>query len=103
MALVWPNKDPEEVLDFPVNFNDWVVSGASIANGQAVIESTDGDDTANPLVIDQVQFASNIINVWLSGGVSGVKYVFKITATDDAGVPGPRIGVRRVKLTCKVK
>ena len=103
MALSWPNKDPEEILDFPVDFSLWVVSPAVIAAGTAVIESKVGDDTASPLVIDLVAFASNIVTVWLSGGVAGVKYTFKVTADDDNAVPSARKGVRRVKLTLKVK
>ena len=103
MALSWPNKDPEEVLDFPVDFSLWVVGAASIAAGTAVIESKVGDDTASPLVIDLVNFATDIVNVWLSGGVAGVKYTFKITADDDNVTPSARKGVRRVKLTVKAK
>jgi len=104
MALSWPNKDPEEVLDFPVDFALWVVSPATIAAGAtAVIESMVGDDAANPLVVDLVAVASDIVTVWLSGGVTGVKYTFKVTADDDNAVPSARKGVRRVKLTVKEK
>ena len=102
MALNWPNKDPEEVLDYPVNFADWMVAGATIANATCVIEDR-GDDTASPLVIDAVQFAGSLVTVWTSGGVSGVKYQFKVTVEDNSGAPGPRIGVRRIKQTVKVK
>lgn len=103
MALTWPNKDPEEYLDYPVDFSAWIVSPAAIDSGAAVIESKVGDDTAAPLVIELVQFGANIVNVWLSGGVAGVSYVFKVTATDDNVTPSDRIGVRRVKLKIKAK
>jgi hypothetical protein len=103
MALSWPNKDPEEYLDYPVDFSAWVVSPAAIDSATCVVESQVGDDTASPLVIELVQFGSNIVNVWLSGGVSGVKYVFKVTATDNNVTPADRVGVRRVKLTVKDK
>ncbi len=103
MALNWPEKDPEEVLDYPVNFADWLVSGATIANATCVIDVVTGDDSAAPLVIDAVQFAGSLVTVWTSGGVSGVKYQFKVTVEDNSGAPGPRIGVRRIKQTVKVK
>lgn len=103
MALTWPNKDPEEVLDYPVDFTLWVVSGNTINSAACVIESKVGDDTANPLVIDTVNFATDIVNVWLTGGVAGVKYTFKVTVTDNNAVPVARTGVRRVKMTVKEK
>ena len=103
MALSWPAKDPEEVLDYPVDFTQWVVAGNTIASAAAVIESMDGDDTANPLVIDLVNFATDIANVWLSGGVSGIKYTFKVTVDDDNAVPSARTGVRRVTIKLKEK
>ena len=103
MALNWPNKDPEEVLDFPVDFSAWVTAPAQLDDGFAVIESKIGDDASSPLVIDLVVELNDIVTVWLSGGVDGVKYVFKITATDDNAVPSDRTVIRRVKLTCKEK
>lgn len=103
MALVWPNKDPEEYLDYPVDFTAWVVAGNNIDSAAAVVESQVGDDTASPLVVELVQFGSDIVNVWLSGGVSGVSYVFKVTVSDDNVTPSDRVGVRRVKIKIKEK
>lgn len=103
MALSWPAKDPEEVLDFPVDFTKWITAPAQLDTGLCVIESKIGDDTSNPLLIDLVVELNDIVTVWLSGGVDGVKYVFKVTATDDNITPSDRTVVRRVKLTCKEK
>ena len=103
MALKWPAKDPEEVLDFPVEFTDWVVSPDVLDSAVCVIESKVGDDSGNPMVVDATQFATNIVAVWLSGGVAGVKYVFKVTVTDDHVSPSDRTGIRRISLTCKEK
>lgn len=103
MALKWPDKDPEEELDYPVDFSQWVVQGNTIDSAACVIESVDGDDSANPLVVDTVNFASDIVNVWLTGGVVGVKYTFKVTVTDDNVSPFDRQGVRRVTLKIKAK
>lgn len=103
MALKWPDKDPEECLDYPLDVSDWVVSPQVIDTANVVVESMEGDDSANPLVIESQQFSSNIINTWLSGGVVGVKYTFKITFEDDTSSPKDRIGVRRVTLKIKAK
>ena len=37
MALSFPDKDPEEVLDYPTNFTDWLVTGCDIDGTEAVI------------------------------------------------------------------
>ena len=103
MALTWPNKDPEEVLDYPLDVSDWVVQGQNIDTASVVLESQVGDDTANPIVIEATQFGSNIINTWLSGGVDGVSYIFKVTFEDDQVAPIDRVGVRRVKIKVKTK
>jgi hypothetical protein len=102
MALVWPQKDPEEVLDYPVQFNDWLVSGLDIASGATVVqEGTSTPGGLTDLVVDGVFVAGKAIVTWLSAGTNGETYTFKITATD-TGNP-VRTVVRRVKIKVKTK
>lgn len=103
MALKWPDKDPEECLDYPVDFSAWVVTGQAIDTAVVSLDSQEGDDTANPIVIESQLFSADIVNVWLSGGVAGVKYVFKVQVEDDQVAPKDRVGIRRVKITVKEK
>jgi len=102
MALVWPNKDPEEVLDYPVQFDDWLIAGLDIAVGATVVQegiSTPGGLT--DLIVDGAFVAGKSIVTWLSAGTDGETYTFKITA-NDTGTP-VRTVVRRVKIKIKVK
>ena len=104
--LKWPNKDPEEILDYPVDFSDWLVAGAKIDNTPALDVSLDGTSTPSGLsdiVISQIQLNSTGKQVitWLSGGTDGETYQFKITATDDQ--TPQRTVVRRTKITLKLK
>ena len=102
MALVWPNKDPEEILDYPVQFDDWLISGLDIAAGATVVQeglSTPGGLT--DIVVDGVFVSGKSIVTWLSLGTDGETYTFKITA-QDTGTP-TRTVVRRVKIKIKVK
>ena len=102
MALSWPNKDPEEVLDYPVQFTDWLVEGCDIASGAAVVqEGTSEPGNLTDLAVDGVFVAGKAIITWLSGGTSEETYTFKITA-DDTGTP-VRTVVRRVKIKIKTK
>ena len=102
MVLVWPNKDPEEVLDYPVQFDDWLIPGLDIAVGATVVQegiSTPGGLT--DLIVDGAFVAGTSIVTWLSAGTDGETYTFKITA-NDTGTP-IRTVVRRVKIKIKVK
>lgn len=102
MALAWPNKDPEEVLDYPVQFDDWLIPGCDIAAGATVVQ--EGLSTPGGLVdlaVDGVFVSGKAIVTWLSAGTDGETYTFKITA-NDTGTP-VRTVVRRVKIKIKVK
>lgn len=102
MALVWPAKDPEEVLDYPVQFNDWLVTGCDIAQGATLVqEGTSTPGSLSDIVVDGVFVSGKAIVVWLSGGTNGETYTFKLTATD-TGTP-TRTVVRRVKIKVKTK
>lgn len=102
MALVWPNKDPEEVLDYPVQFDDWLVVGCDIAAGATVVqEGTSTPNGLTDLVVDGAFVSGKSIVTWLSAGTAGDTYTFKITASD-TGSP-VRTVVRRVKIKVKEK
>ena len=102
MALVWPNKDPEEVLDYPVQFDDWLIPGLDIAAGATVVqEGLSTPQGLTDLIVDNVFVAGKSIVTWLSAGTDGETYTFKITAMD-TGAP-IRTVVRRVKIKIKVK
>ena len=109
MALKWPDKDPEEILDYPVQFDDWLVAGCDILGGSPgpKVEQEGVSDPGTsvspliPIVVDEVYVAGKSIVVWLSGGTVGEKYTFKITAQDTA-TPA-RTVIRRVTIKVKEK
>lgn len=109
MALKFPNKDPEEVLDYPIQFDDWLVTGCDLNNGSpgfptVDIESQTPGNSASPLTplsIDNIFVSGKAVVVWLSGGDAGETYTLKVTAQDNA--TPVRTVVRRVKITIKEK
>lgn len=104
MALAWPPKDPEEVLDYPIQFTDWLVSGCDIEGSPAptvVQEGVSAPGGLSDLTVDAVFVTGKSIVTWLSGGTSGESYEFKLTA-QDTGTP-VRTVVRRVKIKVKDK
>ena len=74
--IVWPAKDPAEVLDFtwepPLDSGDTIASHtAAVSTGTAVIDSDSDTDSA--------------VTLWLSGGTDGETATIALTATTAAG------------------
>lgn len=102
MALKWTDKDPDEVLDYPVDFEDWLVPGCDIAAGATVIqEGTSIPGGLTDIVVDSVFVVGPRIVTWLSGGTIGESYTFKVTANDTA--TPIRTVIRRAKIKIKAK
>lgn len=70
-------KDPNAVLDYRWDWSSWLPAGDTIATATFVV-----DDAA--LVIDDSLHDTTTATAWLSGGVSGSRYVVTchITTTD---------------------
>lgn len=103
MALKFPTKDPNEVLEYTLDFTEWTPVGDSI---QAVGTSVVQDGTSVPgaltdIVVDSVVVASDLVVAWISGGTKGEKYTLKYTVVDNNNPV--RTGVRRVTLTVRDK
>ena len=85
--LAWPTKGPDAVLDYAYDFAPDMAENPGdtiVAASIAVQPSGVGEITINSIVI-----AGTILTVWLSGGVSGRRYLFKLIATTDS-TPQPR-------------
>lgn len=74
MALTWPSKDPQEVLDYVV---DWEVrlDGDTIATSTWAISPV----TASPLTKDSQSNTTTRATAWLSGGL--LDEIYEITNT----------------------
>ena len=57
----WPNKDPDEVLDYQFDWSLRLADGETISTSQMILE--DGTVT-----IDSATFSGGLTTVWLSGG-----------------------------------
>jgi len=66
--LVWPAKDPDEVLDYLL---DW--SAVPLENGETISESTWESDVSG-IAIGSSSIVDCSTVVWLSGGVAGTSY-----------------------------
>lgn len=69
MTLQWPNKDPLDVLDYPIN---WVAPLNS-----DVIASSTWTISDPSLTMTTSSFTASTTIIWLSGGTLGATYAIK--------------------------
>lgn len=85
MALVGKDtKQPDEVLDWDVDFGDWMRAGDTIDTVTTSVRVLSGPATT-PLIVDRVQNTTALSKVWLSGGAVGAKYRVELEARTVAG------------------
>lgn len=79
--LKWPDKDPNEVLDYVM---DW---SARLADDDEITASswTIAPVTASPLTADSNSFTASSATIWLSGGLLGTKYTLTNRVVTDDG------------------
>ena len=71
-------KGPTDRLDYDINLARWFPVGDSVSAATATI-------TGSTAVADLVQFASQSVKVWISGGASGDLAEVDVTVTTSAG------------------
>ncbi len=64
----WPPKDPNEVLDYQMDWSDRLEDGETILTSTFVVASGD-------IAKDSQEFSGALTTVWFSGGTEGVKNV----------------------------
>lgn len=74
----WPSKDPNEVLDYQVDWTDRLETGETITTSTFTVASGD-------VVIDDEDLATPITTVWLSAGTEGTACVILNRVVTNAG------------------
>jgi hypothetical protein len=91
MADKWPDKDPDDTLDFAVDWSEWL--------GDDVIASVDWAADKVGLSFEEQTNANGVATVWLSAGTLGETYRVTCQITTEAG----RIRSHTEKLKIKEK
>jgi hypothetical protein len=91
MALSWPPKDPDELLDYRV---DW-----ARRLGTDKITHSVWPDAPPGIVIESAEYKPKNTTIWLSGGTEGETYVFVNRITTESG----RIMDQSVTISIKSK
>lgn len=64
------SKDPAAVLDYSVDWTDWLVAGDSLASSSWAVEPVE----TGGVVVDSDSHAGPIATAWVSGGLAGREY-----------------------------
>jgi hypothetical protein len=84
-------KQPTDVVDYDVEYQEWLVSGDTLVSATvAITPDTDLEEDATYVLPDKV-------NIWLSGGLNGSTYKLTVTATTAAG----RVRQDEFRVKCK--
>ena len=78
-------KRPADVLDFDVDYEDWLTDDDTITTVTTAVTPP------GELVVDSVQVSNPEVKVWVSGGNDGSTYEIEVTAATNGG---------RVKVEC---
>lgn len=72
-------KQPSEVLDYDVDFTDWLPTDDIVETAAVTADAG--------LTVDshEVISAGTAVKVWLSGGTAGTTYKVQVTANSNAG------------------
>lgn len=76
--LTWPAKDPNEVLDYQIDWTARLVTGETITTSTVTV--VDGT-----VVVDSSSQSAGIVTVWLSGGAEGEACTLLNRVTTSAG------------------
>ena len=81
MTLMRFTKDPDAILDYQIDWSDWMADGDTISASEWIVDSDDDD----ALTVDDDSFTDDATTVWLSAGVAGVIYLVTNRITTAGG------------------
>ena len=103
MSFRWPNKDPDETLDYSVDWSRYL-SAASISNVTWYVDNASGVKTILPsgAVVNGIQnvattTSGGVTTINLGLGTNNTEYKFYCNITDSTGSTSERTIKLRVK------
>lgn len=75
-------QDPDEVLDYTIDWSEW------LAEGDTITAATSTPDAG--ITVDSTSFTVNSTTIWISGGTPGEKYNISVHVTTNGGREGDR-------------
>lgn len=101
--LTLKDKDPNENLDYPIRWGQWLTPGRTLVELDCTVtlEGSSEPGGLTDLTVAAVDVDANDVIVRLSGGTGGETYTLVSTVKDNASPQ--RVGVRRLSLYVRKK
>lgn len=103
MSFRWPNKDPDETLDYSVDWSRWL-NGATISSVVWSVDSSAGvkttiaaSNTVNGIQNVSQTISGGVATINLGLGTANTEYKFYCTMSDSSGNVAERVIRLRVK------
>ena len=104
MSYRWPNKDPDETLDYSVDWSRFLGTSVTISSVQWYVDNASGVKTliGSGQTVNTIQNVSQTNNntvatINLGSGTNNVEYKFYCRITDSSGSQAERVIKLRVK------
>jgi hypothetical protein len=104
MSYRWPNKDPDETLDYSIDWSRFLGAGVTIVSVQWFVDNASGVKTliGNGQIINSIQNVSQtntptVATINIGSGINNVEYKFYCRITDSSGSQAERVVKLRVK------
>lgn len=104
MSLKWPNKDPDEQLDYSVDWSRFLGTTITLAGVQWFVDDASGTKTVLSAgsTVNSIQNVSQsnttaVATINIGAGVNNTQYKFYCKITDSSGSQAERVIKLRVK------
>lgn len=104
MSYRWPNKDPDETLDYSIDWSRFLGSGITITSVEWFVDNASGVKTAINAgeTVNTIQNVSQtstdtVATINIGSGTNNVEYKFYCRVTDSSGSQAERVVKLRVK------
>lgn len=104
MSFRWPNKDPDEVLDYSVDWSRFLGDGVNISTVVWFVDDADGVKTQISAgeTVNNIQNVSQtktlkVATINIASGTNNEEYKFTCRITDTSGNTAERVIKLRVK------
>jgi hypothetical protein len=104
MSYRWPNKDPDETLDYSVDWSRFLGTGVTISSVQWFVDNESGVKTliTGGQVVNNIQNVaqthnSTIATINIGSGTNNVEYKFYCRIIDSSGSQAERVVKLRIK------
>ena len=85
VGLTWPTKAPDDVLDYTLDFCDWLCDAGDDTISAATAEVAAANAPVGTFEITSTAFTDQQVTIFVSGGNAGAVYDIRLTITTAAG------------------